>query len=253
MTNGNGNGNGNGAPSKSGSNHGNGHNKVEVQVEVVRAPVPAKVQTLDLDVLSELAGCTTEELVDGFHQDRHAVDIAGAVVDNTSSASRVQTPGQHPHSRKDSDDSGVVSAGVAFESTIKVTEEQPLDDLRSSHSFASKRDDEDASYKGSSGHGSATYQHAATGSTTTTTFICKPPKAYHASALVLATPPTLDNDGEVNHTAESTYDCNEHAQIHVTNERAPYMFPGFLIGVDHYGNSEDFISSLTMMRMTMIR
>jgi hypothetical protein len=114
------------------------------------------------------------------------VDIAGAVVDNTSSALWVQTPGQHPHSHKYSDESGVTSVGIAFESTIKVTEEQHQDDLR-----------------------------------------------------------TLDNYGEANHMAELTYDCNEHVQIHVMNERAPDQVRGFLIGVDHYGNSEDFISSLT--------
>jgi hypothetical protein len=114
------------------------------------------------------------------------VDIAGAVVDNISSAFRVQTPGQHPNLRKDSDASGVISVGIAFESNIKITEEQHQDDLM-----------------------------------------------------------TLDNDGEANHAAYSTYDCNEHAQIHVMNERAPYQFRGFLIGVNHDGNSKDFISSLT--------
>jgi hypothetical protein len=57
-------------------------------------------------------------------------------VDNTSSVLRVQTPGQHQHMRKDSDDSGVTSAGIAFESTIKVADEQHQDDLR--NSFASK-------------------------------------------------------------------------------------------------------------------
>jgi hypothetical protein len=59
--------------------------------------------------------------------------------------------------------------------------------------------------------------------------------------ICLVNPATLDNDDEVNHTAESTYDCNEHAQI----QRAPNQFRGILIGVDHYGNWDEFISSLT--------
>jgi hypothetical protein len=62
------------------------------------------------------------------------------------------------------------------------------------------KNNEDASNKGSSSHDRATFQHAA-GSTSTENFIYKPPKTYHASALVLSTLPTLENDGEVNHAS----------------------------------------------------
>lgn len=187
----------------------------------IRAEVPSQVQSVDLDLLSELAGCTTEELIDGLH-DKTALDIAGAVV--TSQQQR-----DHYGEEKDA------STFVAFE-----THQTQIDDTRNGDephmtciSEGKDGDEEDGAL--------STPPMQVT--TTRSTFVAKPPidqdkndQGEFCDTLILGIPATTTEHHD--NTPDSNYqDDNQVQTIHVadgqtsgvSNER----FSGFLLSVDH--------------------
>ena len=183
-------------------------------VDVVRAPLPTKVHALDLDILSELAGCTTEELIGGLQHDRnHTVGIAGAVVTANERTGTNDTP-----------------VGVVLDCTIPVE-----DGLNSS--FADGEFLMDITY------GSFKNGNIPINSFTQASFIAKPPKTFDAAALVLATPPVMDENRNIEHGSHLPYAAAtaEHAKVQVANEHISDQFHGFLLGVENVNSSSDLL------------